>query len=274
MEGWIKIHHNFLEWEWFHEEGMVRLFINLLLRANFHPKKWKGVDIRRGQLVTGRHQLSLDTGLSEQTIRTCLKRLEQTGEITLNATNKFTVITVSNYDIYQIDYLKINQQNNDVNASKSIGCDDDCDNANQQLTNKKIGKVEKSTTTKEYKKERIYKKESSTIVEPKKKISLTLIENLEKRNKLFYESLVPYVETYGKELIRAFYDYWTEPNKSKTKMRFELEKTWDVKRRLNTWASREKINNKLNGTESKQQQQQQRANEILELNKRLNESIR
>ena len=117
-------------------------------------------------------------------------------------------------------------------------------------------------------------KESSTIVEPKKKISLTLIENLEKRNKSFYESLVPYVDVYGKELIRAFYDYWTEPNKSKTKMRFELEKTWDVKRRLNTWASREKINNKLNGTESKQQQQQQRANEILELNKRLNESIR
>ena len=103
---------------------------------------------------------------------------------------------------------------------------------------------------------------------------MTLTENLEKRNKSFYESLVPYVDVYGKELIRAFYDYWTEPNKSKTKMRFELEKTWDVKRRLNTWASREKLNNKLNGTESKQQQQQQRANEILELNKRLNESIR
>ena len=129
------------------------------------------------------------------------------------------------------------------------------------------------TNSKQEKKE-YNKKESSTIVEPKKKISLTLTENLEKRNKSFYESLVPFVETYGKELIRAFYDYWTEPNKSKTKMRFELEKTWDVKRRLNTWASREKINNKLNGTESKQQQQQQRANEILELNKRLNESIR
>ena len=317
MEGWIKIHHNFLEWEWFHEEGMVRLFINLLLRANFHPKKWKGVDIRRGQLVTGRHQLSLDTGLSEQTIRTCLKRLEQTGEITLNATNKFTVITVSNYDIYQIDYLKINQQNNDVNASKSIGCDDDCDNANQQLTNnqpatnqqltnknekinqqnndvnasksigcdddcdnanqqltnKKIGKVEKSTTTKEYKKERIYKKESSTIVEPKKSLSLTLSENFEKRKNKFYDSLVPFVETYGKETIRAFFDYWTEPNKSKTKMRFEMQPTWETKRRLNKWASREiKYNIKNNGTEYKQQQQRQRAEEIIELNKKLNES--
>ena len=252
MEGWIKIHYKFLSWEWFQDDGMVRLFINLLLRANYQPKKWKGMAIERGQLVTGRKQLCLETGLSERTIRTCLQRLEDTGEITRKSTNKFSIVTICNYDTYQHEDLQ-----ND-----------------QQTTNKRPTNDQQTTTTSEYKKERIYKKESSTIVEPKKKISLTLIENLEKRNKLFYESLVPYVETYGKELIRAFYDYWTEPNKSKTKMRFELEKTWDVKRRLNTWASREKINNKLNGTESKQQQQQQRANEILELNKRLNESIR
>ena len=124
------------------------------------------------------------------------------------------------------------------------------------------------TTTKEYK--NIYK-ESSTIVEPKKSISLTLAENIEKRNKSFYESLVPFVEVYGKELIRAFFDYWTEPNKSKTKMRFELEKTWDVKRRLNTWASRDKINSKLHGTD-KTKASEQRASEILELNKRLNDA--
>ena len=42
---------------------------------------------------------------------------------------------------------------------------------------------------------------------------------------------------YTKELRRAFFDYWTEPNKSKTKMRFELEKTWDTGRRLARWAN-------------------------------------
>jgi hypothetical protein len=64
-------------------------------------------------------------------------------------------------------------------------------------------------------------------------------ESLDKRQRVFGESLVSYVQIYGKNIIRAFYDYWTEPNKSKTKMRFELERTWDVKRRLNTWISRE-----------------------------------
>lgn len=66
----------------------------------------------------------------------------------------------------------------------------------------------------------------------------------------FYNSLVPFVSVYGREMVRAFFDYWTEPNKSKTKMRFELEKTWDLKRRLNTWDSRRRIpsNNQANGT--------------------------
>ena len=42
---------------------------------------------------------------------------------------------------------------------------------------------------------------------------------------------------YTKELRKAFFEYWTEPNKSKTKMRFELEKTWDTGRRLSRWAN-------------------------------------
>ena len=42
---------------------------------------------------------------------------------------------------------------------------------------------------------------------------------------------------YPKELRKAFFEYWTEPNKSKTKMRFELEKTWDTGRRLARWAN-------------------------------------
>jgi hypothetical protein len=39
------------------------------------------------------------------------------------------------------------------------------------------------------------------------------------------------------ELRKEFIAYWTEPNKSGTKMRFELEKTWDLSRRLHRWAN-------------------------------------
>ena len=94
------------------------------------------------------------------------------------------------------------------------------------------------------------KKETSTVEDAKKSLSLSPAENLEKRKAKFYNSLVPFVETYKKEMIRAFFDYWTEPNKTQTKMRFELERTWDVKRRLFTWASRDsKFNTKQNDTD-------------------------
>lgn len=67
---------------------------------------------------------------------------------------------------------------------------------------------------------------------------------IEKRKENFYNSLVPFVNTYKKEMIRTFYDYWSEYNKSGTKMRFELERTWEVSKRLVTWANREKVNGK------------------------------
>ena len=62
---------------------------------------------------------------------------------------------------------------------------------------------------------------------------------LDNRLSIFREQCAEYVPIYGKEMIRAFFNYWTEPNKTKTKMRFELERTWDLKRRLTTWSNNE-----------------------------------
>lgn len=60
----------------------------------------------------------------------------------------------------------------------------------------------------------------------------------QKREKAFYDSLIPYLPQYGQELLRAFYNYWSEPNKSGTKMRFEMQPTFELSRRLATWARR------------------------------------
>lgn len=68
-----------------------------------------------------------------------------------------------------------------------------------------------------------------------KKDKLSL--NLSKRRDAFVNTLRPYVEFYGKDMVNEFFSYWSEPNKSGTKMRFELEKTWDVSRRLSRWAN-------------------------------------
>ena len=51
----------------------------------------------------------------------------------------------------------------------------------------------------------------------------------------FRDSLTPFVETYGETIIKDFYDYWREPNLSKSKMRWEQQKTWDLNLRLKKW---------------------------------------
>ena len=70
----------------------------------------------------------------------------------------------------------------------------------------------------------------------------------EVRAKKFYDSLVDYVGKYGAQMVREFYDYWTESNAGGARMRFEMEKVFDVGRRLATWANRQKqFNKKSNG---------------------------
>ena len=95
-------------------------------------------------------------------------------------------------------------------------------------------------------------KETSTSVEAKKaeqakKLAAAKAATLKRRDE-FYNSLVPYVERYGKEMIRAFFDYWSDLNKSETKMRFETNKTWEVAKRLATWFNKEKFNGKSSST--------------------------
>ena len=61
-------------------------------------------------------------------------------------------------------------------------------------------------------------------------------EKLTSREDIFKKSIEPYLQKYGLEMCNDFYMYWTEPNKYKTKLRFEMQKTWDVGRRLVTWS--------------------------------------
>ena len=68
---------------------------------------------------------------------------------------------------------------------------------------------------------------------PKKKRNLTNVTNK------FLMEVSAFKELYSVEMLEAFIDYWTEPNKSKTKLRYELQKTFDIARRLKTWSKNE-----------------------------------
>jgi len=64
--------------------------------------------------------------------------------------------------------------------------------------------------------------------------------SIEDRKRDFTKSLQPYLETYGKDLLNNFYEYWTEHGEKDRKMRFEKQKSFGIKRRLVTWKKNEK----------------------------------
>ena len=94
-----------MKWEWYQDSETVHLFVHLLLEANHKPQKWRGMTIKRGQVVTGLGALNNALGLSVRSIRTRLARLERSGALERVATNKFSVITIPKYSKYQ-DALK------------------------------------------------------------------------------------------------------------------------------------------------------------------------
>ena len=70
---WIKLHTKLLDWEWASCPETIALWIHILLRANYETKRWQGVEIPRGSLVTSLSKLALETGLSVSQIRTNLE---------------------------------------------------------------------------------------------------------------------------------------------------------------------------------------------------------
>jgi len=108
-----------------------------LLKANWKDGRFEGYDIPRGSFATSVKTLSEELSsknqkFSIQSVRTSLKHLISTKELTIKTTSKFTIISVNNYDYYQ--------EGNKVSNNQLTN--------SQQTTNKQL------TTIEEYKKNR------------------------------------------------------------------------------------------------------------------------
>lgn len=99
---YIKLYRSFCDWEWYRNEHTKNLFIHCLLKANWKDGKFEGNVISRGSFVSSIGTLADETGLTCDEVRTAIKHLVDTGEITKQSTNKYTVFTVVNYNLYQI----------------------------------------------------------------------------------------------------------------------------------------------------------------------------
>lgn len=247
-EGFLRLSRRFFSNEMWNEArtfSSCEAWLDLIQSARFEatPRKesigGREISYSRGQYPASIRFLSQRWKWSEKKVRSFLVRLKKEGMITVECSQGMNLVTLCKYEEYNPSgttkgtiegtdiYNKINELQSEWAQLR----------AQLRAQPNNIGHTE-GTNTKKGKKDI---KETTTNVVAKKDAAKAATLS---RKDSFYQSLVPFVGQYPKEMIRAFYDYWSELNKSETKMRYELQKTWELPRRLATWANRERIPSK------------------------------
>ena len=104
LNGFIKVHRRMIEWGWYGDPNTKALFLHLLLVATFKKdSEYLGHKLKPGDAVVGFKSLSETLGMSVKQVRTAMKHLESTGEITRKATNRFSIVSIANWEMYQME---------------------------------------------------------------------------------------------------------------------------------------------------------------------------
>lgn len=221
--GWIKIHRKIKDKAWFKRSEYVHLWVYILIKANHEEKEfiWNGSTQRtkKGEFITGRNALVKETGIAATTIERILNLFEKDGQIGQQKNNKFRLITVKKWEEYQSS-----GHQTDIKRTSSGHLADTNKNIRIKELKESISMVATAPDL---------KNKSDHLIEEMRPIIQELIGNSGEEQTIRREA-------------NKFHSYWTEPNKSKTRLRWEMERTWDTKRRLQTWFSRVKDDFKNN----------------------------
>ena len=249
------------------------------------------VSVGRGEYPASIRFLSRRWGRSERWVRTVLNEFKKEGLITVANKQGLSIIAINHYETYvdtpsdtpndtpsdtlnnlkdseilrlvtqqltqqvthQVTQLLLNPQKTPEKAAESRHT---CDTNNNIYNN-----IQENLTT------NVVSQKKPTQASADRTAAIAATNS---RREEFYRSLIPFVEIYGKEMVREFFDYWSETNRSQTKMRFEQERTWELKRRLAYWARRDN-NFNSNGnnrkTDSKAEANAYALNKLIEYNR-------
>jgi hypothetical protein len=144
MQGWIKLHRKIIDSPVFNEPGMLKLWIYCLMKASHKQREvligQQLVELQPGQFITGRNALSDDFNngakpkdkVSAITLWRWLQTLEKMGNLNIKTNNKFSVITLDKWGVYQGEEEESEQQNEHQMNNKRTS------NEHQMNTNKNV----------------------------------------------------------------------------------------------------------------------------------------
>ncbi|WP_086097502.1 DnaD domain protein, partial [Staphylococcus aureus] len=143
MTGWIKLHRKLLDSPIFQNEKLFKVFAYCLMKASHKDHTQlvgrRVVELEKGQFVFGRKRASEELRLKESTVRDYIKLLENLGTIVVKSDNKFSVITVVNWAIYQSMEENSDSKNDNKSTTNQQQMDNKSTTNQQQInTNKNV----------------------------------------------------------------------------------------------------------------------------------------
>jgi hypothetical protein len=147
MNGKILIDRKILDWEWWSDVNTSRVFFYLILIASWRDTRWKGQEVKRGTVITSLASLVAGTNLTPNEVRTAIKHLLSTGEITKQSTNRNTLIYIVNYDYYQTfsqtDDKPLTNESQTINKPLTTSEEDNKDKESKKVNNNTLGGARK-----------------------------------------------------------------------------------------------------------------------------------
>lgn len=223
--GWIKLHRKVLDNPLMNRPAYRSVWIELLLRATHNEASvmFKGnrVKLKPGQFTSGAYQISASTGVPRGTVERILKTFKNEEQIEIESDRQCSMITILKWNKYQTS-----EEQSEERVRNDRGTSEERVRTKQECKNERM----KENTGRE-----IVVANAPTPTE----IASDFFQNLDQQ-----ELLVSAFSTKGipedilRKEIQKFIQYWTEPTRNGKRERWQLEKTFEVKRRLVTWFSR------------------------------------
>jgi len=128
LSGWIKLHRCLKDKAIFDNEKLLKVFIWCLLKATHKPHEQlvgrQKVLLQPGQFITGRNKAAMELNMAPSTAWEYLKFLETNNTINIESNNKFSIVTIVNWALYQMD--------DEISDNKSNNKPDNKSTTNQQ----------------------------------------------------------------------------------------------------------------------------------------------
>ena len=224
---------SFSEWE---------AWIDLIQSARFEPTvcykcvRGREIALGRGQLIASIRFLVSRWNWGRHKVTHYLYRLKRDKMIEISNKQGINIITLCRYNQY--NKLQEKEPQGTLQGTVNDLTVSELEHIVGQQLKLAIQKGDSEGTKKNKEKKEYNTKETTTNVVVQKRVAAGAA-TLSQRKKKFYDELVSYQHQYSNQLLRAFFDYWSEMNRSKTQMKFEQQSTWETARRLSTWARNE-----------------------------------